>query len=64
MIFDSSIQTGDFLQNNCAVINDEHRRLRNDSKIVQTETRSYESLPKASSKKNTKEACVNLAEAC
>ena len=37
--FDSSIQTGDFLQNNCAVINDEHKRLHNDSKIVQTETR-------------------------
>ena len=32
--FDSSIQIGDFLQHNCAVINDEHKRQYNDIKIV------------------------------
>ena len=59
--FDSSIQTGDFLQNNCAVINDEHKRQNNDSKTVQTENRSYKSLPKASSKKIYK---GNMGESC
>ena len=59
--FDSSIQTEDFLQNNCAVINDEHKRQYNDSKIVQTEILSYESLPKTSSKKVYK---GNMGESC
>lgn len=63
--FDSSIQTGNPLHNNSAVINDEDgRQYYNDSNIFQAGHFLYKNLPKTSTqiiyKVNMRESCGNL----
>ena len=58
--FDSSIQTGDFLQNNCAVIKDYTMIAR----LFKQKLVRMKVYRKHQAKKYTKETWVNLAEAC
>ena len=58
--FDSSIQTGDFLQNNCAVIKDYTMIAR----LFKQKLVRMKAYRKHQAKRNTKETWVNLAEAC